>query len=338
MRRKLAAGNWKMNGSLESLGMIDSLAESHRGAGCDILLCPPAHLLMQAAERAADGPVLIGGQSCHAKNSGAHTGDLSAPMLKEAGATHIIVGHSERRESYGETDADVQAKATAAQSSGLVAIVCLGESLAQRDAGEALDVIRTQLEGSVPATSTAENLVVAYEPIWAIGTGKIPTMEQIAEVHATLRGDLHSLLGKKGDEIRLLYGGSVKPGNAADIFALPDVDGALVGGASLTAEDFSFESEELEAIELPPEIEIRGNNIEIVDGDATPSSVGHTDFGIADVFQLIGQQRKTGILELTGSSTRVQLVFDNGLVVSAAPTSARATEVPCSGPAQIAAI
>jgi triosephosphate isomerase len=239
MRRKLAAGNWKMNGSLESLGMIDSLAESHRGASCDILLCPPAHLLMQAAERAADGPVLIGGQSCHAKNSGAHTGDLSAPMLKEAGATHIIVGHSERRESYGETDADVQAKATAAQSSGLVAIVCLGESLAQRDAGEALDVIRTQLEGSVPATSTAENLVVAYEPIWAIGTGKIPTMEQIAEVHATLRGDLHSLLGKKGDEIRLLYGGSVKPGNAADIFALPDVDGALVGGASLTAEDFS---------------------------------------------------------------------------------------------------
>jgi triosephosphate isomerase len=239
MRRKLAAGNWKMNGSLEALGMIPDLASVHGEADCEILICPPAPFLMAAVGHAQGGSVRIGAQDCHAAASGAHTGDIAAAMVAETGATHVILGHSERREAYGESDATVQAKALAAQSAGLVAIVCLGESLAQREAGEALPIIRAQLERSVPESSTAGNLVVAYEPIWAIGTGKIPSMENIAEVHAILRRDLMAMLGKDGEGIRLLYGGSVKPGNAAEIFALPDVDGALVGGASLTFADFS---------------------------------------------------------------------------------------------------
>jgi triosephosphate isomerase len=239
MRRKLAAGNWKMNGTAADLAMIGDLSATHGDAGCDILICPPAHLLVTAVSEAGSGPVRIGGQTCHPAASGAHTGDISAPMLAETGATHVIVGHSERREAYGETDADVQARAAAAQAAGLAAIVCIGESLAQREAGEALPVIRAQLRGSVPPGSTGATLVVAYEPIWAIGTGKIPTMEDIAEVHATLRADLGALLGAEGDKVRLLYGGSVKPGNAAQIFALPEVDGALVGGASLKTSDFS---------------------------------------------------------------------------------------------------
>jgi triosephosphate isomerase (TIM) len=238
MRRKLAAGNWKMNGSVAALEMIDVLSRAHDGATCDILICPPAHLLFPAAARAGNGPVAIGGQTCHAAEKGAHTGDISAPMLVETGARYVILGHSERREAYAESDADVCAKAEAAQTAGLVAIVCLGESLEQREAGDALPVIRDQLKNSIPPQSTGATLVVAYEPIWAIGTGKIPTMEEIAEVHATLRADLCALLGDAGNDVRLLYGGSVKPGNAADIFALPDVDGALVGGASLTADDF----------------------------------------------------------------------------------------------------
>ncbi len=239
MRRKLAAGNWKMNGSIAALEMIDQLSQAHGDAGCEILLCPPAPFLIPAREKASSGPVAIGAQTCHAATAGAHTGDISASMIAETGATHVIVGHSERRESYGETDAEVQAKAKAGQNAGLVAIVCLGESLEQREAGEALPVIKAQLKGSVPAGSTGADLVVAYEPIWAIGTGKIPTMAEIAQVHATLRADLKDLLGDAGNDVRLLYGGSVKPGNAADIFALPDVDGALVGGASLKAADFS---------------------------------------------------------------------------------------------------
>ncbi|MEM9577171.1 MAG: triose-phosphate isomerase [Pseudomonadota bacterium] len=239
MRRKLAAGNWKMNGSLAALEMIEHLSTAHADAGCEILLCPPASFLIPALGKASGGPVAIGAQTCHPAARGAHTGDISAPMIVETGATHVIVGHSERRESYREADAVVQAQAEAAQGAGLVAIVCLGESLAQREAGEALPIIKAQLKGSVPPGSSAHNLVVAYEPIWAIGTGKIPTMAEIAEVHATLRADLKNILGEAGDAVRLLYGGSVKPGNAADIFALPDVDGALVGGASLKAEDFS---------------------------------------------------------------------------------------------------
>lgn len=239
MRRKLAAGNWKMNGTIEALDMIEDLSAAHADASCDILLCPPATLLAPAAARAGTGPVAVGGQDCHAAAKGAHTGDVSAGMLAEAGATYVIVGHSERRETYGETDVAVCAKAKAAQEIGLSAIVCLGETLTQREAGETLAVIAKQLKDSVPQGSTGATLVVAYEPIWAIGTGKIPTMEEIAEVHALLRGDLTSLLGPEGQNVRLLYGGSVKPDNAAAIFALPDVDGALVGGASLKTEDFS---------------------------------------------------------------------------------------------------
>lgn len=239
MPRKLAAGNWKMNGSPEALAMIDALSEAHDGINVGILICPPAHLLAAARAQAQNGPVKIGAQNCHSAPSGAHTGDISAKMLADVGAEAVIVGHSERREAYGETDADVRAKAEAAQGAGLTAIVCLGESLDQREVGEALPVIRSQLAGSVPPDSSAENLVVAYEPIWAIGTGKIPTMDQIAEVHACLRADLVKSLGAAGNDVPLLYGGSVKAANAAEIFALPDVDGALVGGASLTAEDFS---------------------------------------------------------------------------------------------------
>jgi triosephosphate isomerase len=239
MRRKLAAGNWKMNGSLAALAMIDSLGAAHADAGCDILICPPAPLLGPAVSRAGAGPVKIGGQTCHAAASGAHTGDVSAAILAEAGARHVIVGHSERRESHGETDEIVCAQAKAAQTAGLVAIVCIGESLTQREAGAALPVVAAQLSNSVPDGSTGDSLVVAYEPIWAIGTGRIPTLEQIAEVHVTLRRELVSRFGAAGNDIRLLYGGSVKPDNAAGIFATPHVDGALVGGASLKAEDFS---------------------------------------------------------------------------------------------------
>lgn len=239
MPRKLAAGNWKMNGDAQALTMIDTLNTAHGAAQIDILICPPAHLLGTAQMRHANGIVKFGAQNCHHADKGAHTGDISAGMLQTVGAEAVIVGHSERREAYGETDALVCAKASAAQSAGLTAIVCLGESLEQREAGQALPVIRAQLEGSVPPDSTAKNLVVAYEPIWAIGTGKIPTMEQIAEVHSCLRADLIERLGPSGDDIPLLYGGSVKAANAADIFALANVDGALVGGASLTADDFS---------------------------------------------------------------------------------------------------
>ncbi|ABG32481.1 triose-phosphate isomerase [Roseobacter denitrificans] len=239
MQRKLAAGNWKMNGTVADLSMIDSLNSAHPNPGCEILLCPPAHLLSQAVAQARTGPVRIGAQNCHSADTGAYTGDISAPMLADVGASHVIVGHSERREGYGETDADVKDKAAAAQAAGLTPILCIGESLEQREAGAALDVIRAQLAGSVPGNNTAETLVVAYEPIWAIGTGKIPTMEEIAQVHAVLRADLIDALGTTGATVPLLYGGSVKPGNAAGIFALDHVNGALVGGASLTAQDFS---------------------------------------------------------------------------------------------------
>lgn len=239
MRRKLAAGNWKMNGSLAHLEMLDALATARQAANCEVLICPPAHLIVPAVERCSNTTLAIGGQHCHAATQGAHTGDISAVMLRDAGATYVILGHSERREAYDETDTQVAAAAAAAQAAGLVPIVCLGESEAQREAGEALQVIGRQLAGSVPEGSTGDKVVIAYEPIWAIGTGKIPTMEQITEVHALMRRDLVARFGDAGDGIRLLYGGSVKPANAAEIFAVPDVDGALVGGASLTVDDFS---------------------------------------------------------------------------------------------------
>ena len=219
MRRKLAAGNWKMNGTRADLAMLRDLAAAHPGRDCGILICPPAPLLFEAAEIAGTGPVQVGAQDCHAQSAGAHTGDISATMIAETGATYVIVGHSERRGAHGETDAQVLAKAQAAQAAGL---------------------IEAHLAGSVPDSSTAQNLVVAYEPIWAIGTGMVARPSDIAEVHMALRAQLKSRFGAEtGAGIRLLYGGSVKAENAADIFDTRDVDGALVGGASLSAADFS---------------------------------------------------------------------------------------------------
>ncbi|TDL84173.1 triose-phosphate isomerase [Palleronia sediminis] len=235
-RRKLAAGNWKMNGTSAMLAEIDTLARDHADARCEILICPPATLIARMAERA--GPIAVGGQDCHAADSGAHTGDISAGMLRDAGASHVILGHSERRADHGEDDATVRAKAQAALSAGLVAIVCVGETLEQREGGETLDVISGQLAGSLPDDATGAAIVVAYEPVWAIGTGKVPTLEQIGEVHAHIRAALTDRFGPEGEAMRLLYGGSVKSANAGDIFAVADVDGALVGGASLKAEDF----------------------------------------------------------------------------------------------------
>lgn len=238
-RRKLAAGNWKMNGTKASLGEVAALAALHPAPGCDILLCPPATLVAAMAEAARGTAVAVGGQDCHARPSGAHTGDIAAPMLKDAGATHVILGHSERRADHGETDAMVAAKAQAAHAADLVAVICVGETEAERDAGRTLAVIGAQLQGSVPEGATAANTVIAYEPVWAIGTGRTPTLDQIAEVHGFLRDRLVARFGAEGQGMRLLYGGSVKPGNAAEIFAVADVDGALVGGASLKAADFS---------------------------------------------------------------------------------------------------
>lgn len=239
MRRKLAAGNWKMNGSQMALAEIDALTASHPSPNCDILICPPATHLAPMNERVAGGAINIGGQDCHANKTGAHTGDISAAMLKDVGASYVILGHSERRTDHGETSTDVAAKVSAAWAAGLIAIVCLGETEAQRDAGETLSVLTNQLSQSLPNGATAENTVIAYEPIWAIGTGRTPSNDQIAEVHAALRAHLSQHCPGEGAGIRLLYGGSVKPSNAAQIFAIPDVDGALVGGASLKAEDFS---------------------------------------------------------------------------------------------------
>ncbi|NTT85050.1 triose-phosphate isomerase [Tabrizicola fusiformis] len=236
--RKLAAGNWKMNGTAASLAEVQALIAAHPAPGCEMLLCPPATLIAQANWAARGSILALGGQDCHAKASGAHTGDLSAAMLKDAGAAYVILGHSERRADHGETDALVHAKAEAAVAAGLVPVVCVGETEAQRDAGETLAVIGAQLDGSVPAASTAATLVLAYEPVWAIGTGRTPTLEQIAEVHAFLRDRLTARIGAEAAGVRLLYGGSVKPSNATEIFAVPHVDGALVGGASLKAADF----------------------------------------------------------------------------------------------------
>lgn len=234
--RKLAAGNWKMNGTLAALAEIDALLAGEEPE-CDVLICPPATLIHPMVARVAGGGIAVGGQDCHANAAGAHTGDIAAAQLADAGATHVIVGHSERRADHGESDATVAAKAAAAHAAGLTAVICVGETEAQRDAGTTLDVIAAQLAGSVPDGATARNTVIAYEPVWAIGTGRTPTLEQIAEVHAAMRATLAARGGDAGG-ISLLYGGSVKPSNAAEIFALPEVNGALVGGASLKASDF----------------------------------------------------------------------------------------------------
>jgi triosephosphate isomerase (TIM) len=238
MRRKLAAGNWKMNGTTAALAEVEALIAGLPAPECEVLLCPPATLIARMAEVAKGSALKIGGQDCHAEASGAHTGDISAGMLADAGASHVILGHSERRADHGETDSAVRAKAEAAQAAGLVALICVGETEAERDAGRELDVIGAQLAGSVPDTANGADTVIAYEPVWAIGSGRTPTEEQIAAVHRFLRDALEARFGESGSSFRLLYGGSVKPANAARIFAIPDVDGALVGGASLKATDF----------------------------------------------------------------------------------------------------
>jgi triosephosphate isomerase len=227
-----------MNGTGADLAEVERLIADHPAPGCTVLICPPATLLARLAARAA-GRIAVGGQDCHAAASGAHTGDIAAAMLAEAGASHVIVGHSERRADHAETDAAVAAKAAAAQAAGLTAIVCLGETEAERDAGQTLAVIDRQLAGSVPEGADPARLVIAYEPVWAIGTGRTPTLDEIGAVHAALRRGLAARFGAgAAAAVPLLYGGSVKPGNAAAIFAVPDVDGALVGGASLKAADF----------------------------------------------------------------------------------------------------
>ncbi|MEX0328853.1 MAG: triose-phosphate isomerase [Ruegeria sp.] len=240
MRRKLAAGNWKMNGTGAALAELQALSQLHPSPRIDILICPPATLLHRAGQSLESAGIYVGGQDCHAQASGAHTGDISAEMLKDAGAEYVILGHSERRQDHGESDDAVRAKARAAMDNGLTAIICVGESLEQREAANTLDIIGGQLSGSIPDQSTGENLVVAYEPIWAIGTGKVPTLDQIGDVHDFIRARLERRFGEGvGRSVRLLYGGSVKPSNAAEIFGVSNVDGALVGGASLKAADFS---------------------------------------------------------------------------------------------------
>ena len=239
MRRKLAAGNWKMHGLAASLAEVDALVAAHPAPDCDVLICPPATLIAPMAARAAGTPVAVGGQDCHAAAAGAHTGDLAAEMLADAGATAVIVGHSERRAGHGETDADVRAKAEAAWRAGLLAIVCVGETEAERDAGRAVEIVDRQLAGSLPDGAASARTVVAYEPVWAIGTGRTPSPEDIAEMHGAIRAVLVARFGAEGEAMRVLYGGSVKPGNAAEIFAVENVDGGLVGGASLTAADFA---------------------------------------------------------------------------------------------------
>jgi triosephosphate isomerase len=239
--RSLIAGNWKMNmlrGDAVALaaGIVEKCA-AESNSGCDLLVCPPAVLLQAVAEQLAGSPVSLGAQDCHSEVSGAHTGDISAAMLADVGCTHVIVGHSERRTDHGEDDALVKAKASAAHNAGLVAIICIGETLGQREAGEALGVVGSQLDGSLPEGATAENTVIAYEPVWAIGTGLTPTTEQIDEVHNHIRAKLVATL-RDGASVRILYGGSVKPDNAAAIMEIENVNGGLIGGASLTAENF----------------------------------------------------------------------------------------------------
>ena len=237
MRRRLIAGNWKMNGNRESLAELDGVAAAAAKAkGVDVAICPPFTLIERAVARVPGLP--IGAQDCHAAAKGAHTGCISAGMLVEAGATLVIVGHSERRADQGETDAQVKAKAEAAIAAGLIAIVCVGETEAERDAGEAEAVVCSQLRGSVPVAG-GDALVVAYEPVWAIGTGRIPSLEDVGTMHGAIRRDLVDLLGvERGATVRILYGGSMNAGNAEDLLAVPDVDGGLVGGASLTAAAF----------------------------------------------------------------------------------------------------
>ena len=236
-RRRLVAGNWKMNGLAGSISEFEAMLEGASDTGGDLLVCPPFTLVAAFAAKAHGRGVAVGAQTCHPAPSGAHTGDISAEMLADAGASHVIVGHSERRSDHGESDASVRAQAEAAWRAGLCAILCVGETEAERDAGDTLQVVGESLRGSVPADADGNRLVIAYEPVWAIGTGRTPTIEQVAEVHRFIRRELSGLM-PDADGCRILYGGSVKPDNAEAIFSIDDVDGALVGGASLKAADF----------------------------------------------------------------------------------------------------
>lgn len=240
VRRKLIAGNWKMNGSAAmTRDLIGALTAKAAAAAptCDVAVCPPYPFLGAAAAALAGSPVALGAQDCAVKVSGAHTGDVAAEMLADVGCRYAIVGHSERRADHGESDALIAAKAAAAHRAGLIAVICVGETEAERVAGRALDVASAQLAGSIPAGATAENTVIAYEPVWAIGTGKTATPADVAEMHAHIRGQLAGKIAD-ADKVRILYGGSVKASNAAELLAVENVDGALVGGASLVAADF----------------------------------------------------------------------------------------------------
>ena len=237
--RPLIAGNWKMHGlRADGLELARAVADGGGGGTAELLVCPPFTLLREVSAALEGGPVRVGAQDCHAAAKGAHTGDVSAPMLRDAGARFVILGHSERRADHGEGDAAVRAKTEAALAAGLVPVVCVGESEGQRLAGEAEAVVTRQLDGSLPDGFAAAGGVVAYEPVWAIGTGRTPTESDIAAIHAAIRARLRARFGDAGAKLRILYGGSVKPANAAAILALENVDGALVGGASLVAADF----------------------------------------------------------------------------------------------------
>jgi triosephosphate isomerase (TIM) len=239
MLKPLIAGNWKMNGLATELAEVAALAAelARQAAPCDVLICPPHTLIHRMQQQISGTVVMVGGQDCHAKNRGAHTGDISVAMLADAGASAVIVGHSERRADHGETSANVRAKADAVIAGGLVAIICIGETEAQRDAGQTLTIVLGQLAESMPDAGNAETMVIAYEPVWAIGTGRTPTVQDVATVHAAIRAALAQRLGD-GSSVRILYGGSVKPENARELMAVPHVNGALVGGASLKAKDF----------------------------------------------------------------------------------------------------
>lgn len=239
--RPLVAGNWKMNGTRSSLDQIKAMAQGVKGPlseKVETLICPPSTLLYVATALCDDSPLMIGAQDCHEKESGAHTGDISAEMIADCFGTHVIVGHSERRIDHAETDHLVRAKAQAAYAAELVAIVCIGETADERKGGQTLDILKRQLSGSLPDESTAENTVIAYEPVWAIGTGLTPTVDDVRDAHAFMRNELVARFGDVGKRIRILYGGSVKPSNALQLMGVENVDGALIGGASLKADDF----------------------------------------------------------------------------------------------------
>ena len=238
--RPLVAGNWKMNGGLAMLKEPRLLAAMLKDVKlkADVMVCPPATILRRVKSVLKGNKIKLGGQDCHWNPAGAHTGDISAEMLKEAGCSGVIVGHSERRTNHGETDGLVMQKAKGAHRAGLIAIICIGETLDERKSGKTLDIVSRQLKGSVPEGATAAQTVIAYEPVWAIGTGLTPTTAEVAEVHAHIRAELGAIMGREGAGTRILYGGSVKASNAAELMSQPNVNGALVGGASLKAADF----------------------------------------------------------------------------------------------------